>query len=107
MAIAHVRKVLLELGYEDVPERLVSSSLGMSLWVSLPIADLAGRNPKQLVADFPLRAILVPRVTGGRDTTIAPHFGSGSWTAWLLALRRLPARPPDPDQPAREVPREQ
>ena len=58
MAIAHVRKVLLELGYEDVPERLVSSSLGMSLWVSLPIADLAGRNPKQLVADDDGRAAL-------------------------------------------------
>lgn len=58
MAIAHVRKVLLELGYEDVPERLVPSSLGMSLWVSLPIADLAGREPKQLVADDDGRAAL-------------------------------------------------
>ena len=40
MAIAHVRRVLLELGFEDVPEHLVPASLGMSLWVSLPIAEL-------------------------------------------------------------------
>jgi len=58
MAIAHVRKVLLEFGFEDVPERLVPASLGMSLWVSLPIADLTGRSPKQLVADDDGRAAL-------------------------------------------------
>lgn len=58
MAIAHVRRVLLELGFEDVPERLVPASLGMSLWVSLPIADLAGQSPKQLVADDDGRAAL-------------------------------------------------
>ena len=58
MAIAHVRRVLLELGLEDVPERLVPASLGLSLWVSLPISDLAGRSPKQLVADDDGRAAL-------------------------------------------------
>jgi len=58
MAIAHARRVLLELGLEDVPERLVPASLGMSLWVSLPIAELAGRSPKQLVADDDGRAAL-------------------------------------------------
>lgn len=58
MAIAHVRRVLLEFGLEDVPERLVPASLGISLWVSLPIADLAGRSPKQLVVDDDGRAAL-------------------------------------------------
>ncbi len=58
MAIAHVRRVLLELGFEDVPEHLVPASLGMSLWVSLPIAELADQSPKQLVADDAGRAAL-------------------------------------------------
>lgn len=58
MAIAHVRRLLLELGFEDVPERLVPASLGMSVWVALPIADLAGRSPKQLAADDDGRAAL-------------------------------------------------
>jgi hypothetical protein len=58
MAIAHVRRVLLELGFEDVPEHLVPASLGMSLWVSLPIAELAGQSAKQLAADDAGRAAL-------------------------------------------------
>ncbi|WP_176071433.1 hypothetical protein [Piscinibacter koreensis] len=51
MAIAYVRRVLLDLGFEEVPERLVPASLGLSLWVSLPISELTDRSPKQLVAD--------------------------------------------------------
>lgn len=67
MAIAHVRRVLLELGFEAVPERLVPASLGMSLWVSLPIAELAGRSPKQLVADDDGRAALRQRIVDRLD----------------------------------------
>ena len=58
MAIAYVRRVLLDLGFEEVPERLVPASLGLSLWVSLPISELTDRSPKQLVADDAGRAAL-------------------------------------------------
>ena len=51
LAIAHVRRLLLELGFEEAPEQIVPAALGYSLWVSLPIAELAGRTPKELVAD--------------------------------------------------------
>lgn len=51
MAIAHVRRLLLELGMEEAPEQIVPAALGYSVWVSLPIAELAGRTPKELVAD--------------------------------------------------------
>ena len=51
MAIAHVRRLLLELGIEETPEQLIPAALGYSLWVSLPIAELAGKTPKELVAD--------------------------------------------------------
>lgn len=51
MAIAHVRRLLLELGLEEAPERLIPAALGYSLWVSLPIAELEGKTPKELVAD--------------------------------------------------------
>jgi hypothetical protein len=51
LAIAHVRRLLLELGFEDAPEGLIPASTGFSLWVSLPIAELDGKTPKQLVAD--------------------------------------------------------
>jgi len=51
MAIAHVRRLLLELGIEETPRQLIPTALGYSLWVSLPIAELAGRTPKELVAD--------------------------------------------------------
>ena len=45
LAIAHVRRLLLELGFEEAPEQIVPAALGYSLWVSLPIAELAGRTP--------------------------------------------------------------
>ena len=51
MAIAHVRRLLLELGLEEAPKRLIPAALGYSLWVSLPIAELEGKTPKELVAD--------------------------------------------------------
>ncbi len=51
MAIAHVRRLLLELGLEEAPERLIPAALGYSLWVSLPIAELEGKTPKELVAE--------------------------------------------------------
>ncbi len=51
MAIAHVRKVLLEFGIEEAPEQIIPAALGYSLWVSLPIAELAGKTPKELMAD--------------------------------------------------------
>ena len=38
-------------GMEEAPEQIVPAALGYSVWVSLPIAELAGRTPKELVAD--------------------------------------------------------
>ena len=60
MAIAHVRRLLLELGMEEAPEQIVPAALGYSVWVSLPIAELAGRTPKELVADAEGSAALRP-----------------------------------------------
>ena len=51
LAIAHVRRLLLELGFEEAPEQIVRQRSATRLWVSLPIAELAGRTPKELVAD--------------------------------------------------------
>ncbi|MCU0694840.1 MAG: hypothetical protein MUF54_25995 [Polyangiaceae bacterium] len=51
MAIAHVRRLLLELGFEEAPERLIPVALGYSLWVCLPIAELADKSPRELVED--------------------------------------------------------
>jgi len=51
MAMAHVRRLLLELGMDESPEQIVPAALGWSAWVSLNIAELAGRTPKELVAD--------------------------------------------------------
>ena len=70
MAIAHVRRLLLELGIEETPEQLIPAALGYSLWVSLPIAELAGKTPKELVADAEGAAALRRWIVGrlGLDT---------------------------------------
>lgn len=50
MAIAHVRRLLLERGFEEAPQQLIPAALGYSLWVALAIAERAGKSPKELVA---------------------------------------------------------
>lgn len=46
MAIAHARRLLPELGIEETPEQIIPAAHGYSQWVSMPIAEMAGKTPK-------------------------------------------------------------